>query len=165
MSDSPLVSKHKAVYVTYVLLDQNKNVFEQSDLPIGYVQGSNKGLFLKVEQKLEGRGVGEQVEVSLNPAEGFGRRDPTLTFTDDIDNVPPQFRHIGARVQFQNDKGEVRDFFVSEIKDGRLTVDGNHPLAGQTITFKITIVEVRDATPEEIFSGEVDGGGAPPVLH
>jgi FKBP-type peptidyl-prolyl cis-trans isomerase SlyD len=148
------VENNKVVYVTYVLMDESDKVFEQSDLPIGYVHGSHKGLFIKLENALEGKTVGETVTVQLTPEDAFGYRDENLAFTDDIENVPEQFRYVGAQVQFQNESGEVRDFFVSKIEGQQLTVDGNHPLAGQTVTFKLTVMDIRNATPQELQDGE-----------
>jgi FKBP-type peptidyl-prolyl cis-trans isomerase SlyD len=163
MSKNMRVTKNKVVYVTYVIINENGTVFEQSDIPIGYIQGSDKGLFLKVERRLEGCKVGDMVEVTLTPEEGFGDHDPGLTFTDIIDNVPPEYRHIGAQVQFQNEAGEVRDFFVTRIEGNQLTVDGNHPLAGHTVMFKVTVADIRDATPDELYNGEPFD--AMPTLH
>ncbi len=151
------IEKDKVVQITYKIIDQDGSLLEQVDVPIGYVHGRDSGLFEQVEEALDGRGVGDQVEVTLGPEEGFGHPDPALTFTDDIDNVPPQFREIGKEVDFQNERGEVKTFTVSDISQGKLTVDGNHPLAGKTITFVVDVVGVRNATPEEIRDGTPSG--------
>lgn len=147
------VSKNKAVYVTYSILDQSGAIYEQYEIPVGYVHGGNSPLFEKIEAALEGAKVGDRVEVSLNPQEGFGETDPQLTFTDDIENVPPEYRRLGAEVEFQNERGEAMQFRVSRIADGKLTVDANHPLAGQTVTFLVNVVNIRDASMDEIVSG------------
>lgn len=147
------VSKNKAVYVTYSILDQSGAVYEQYEMPVGYVHGGNSPLFEKIEAALEGKKVGDRVEVSLNPKEGFGEPDPNLSFTDDIENVPPEYRRVGAEVDFQNERGENVQFRVSRIADGKLTVDSNHPLAGQTVTFLVNVVNIRDASMDEIVSG------------
>ncbi len=147
------IGKHKAVTLTYRITDSEGRTVEQNDLPIGYVHGCDSGLFAKVEQTLDGCVSGDSAEVTLNPDDGFGARDQDLTFTDDLDNVPEQFRRIGAEVEMVNDRNEPRTFHVTEIADGRLTVDGNHPLAGQTVVFHVQVHEVRDATPEEIAAG------------
>ena len=147
------IGKHKAVTLTYRIIDSEGQTVEQNDLPIGYVHGCDSGLFPKVEQALDGCVSGDSTEVTLNPDEGFGARDPDLTFTDDIDNVPEQFQRIGAEVEMTNDRNESRTFHVTEISDGRLTVDGNHPLAGQTVVFHVQVHEVRNATPQEITAG------------
>lgn len=147
------VGRNKAVYVTYSIIDQSGLVYEQYDMPVGYVHGGNSPLFEKIEAALEGHKIGDRVEVTLNPQEGFGEQDPELSFTDDIDNVPPEYRRIGAEVEFQNERGEAMQFRVSRIADGKLTVDANHPLAGQTVTFVVIVENIRDASMDEIVSG------------
>ncbi len=162
MSES-IVSKNKAVYITYSILDQAQ-VVEQSDVPIGYVHGAGSGLFERVEAALEGAAIGDKLEVILSPEQGFGAHDPALTFTDDIENVPPEYRYLGAEVEFENESGEAMKFLVSRIENGKLTVDGNHPFAGKTVKFVVTVLAIRDANPDEIANGRPDEGG-PPVIH
>ncbi|HCA26818.1 MAG TPA: peptidylprolyl isomerase [Betaproteobacteria bacterium] len=163
MSDEK-VGKHKAVYLTYSILDDQGTVFEQSDLPVGYIHGGGSELFEKIETALEGKTVGERVEVTLTPEEGFGERRPELTYTDDLDNVPPEFHRIGAEVEFQNDEGETLLFTVSHIEDGKLTIDANHSLAGKTVTFVVNVSAVRDASREEIANG-APFDSMPPQMH
>jgi FKBP-type peptidyl-prolyl cis-trans isomerase SlyD len=163
MSEST-VAPNKAVYVTYSILTEEGDVFEQSDLPIGYVHGAESGLFEQVEEALEGAKVGDRVEVTLAPGEGFGPHDPALTYTDDIHNVPPEYRRVGAEVEFQNESGGTMQFRVTKIENGKLTIDANHPLAGKTITFIVSVAAIRDASPEEIANGRPDDG-MPPTLH
>ena len=148
------ISRNKAVQFTYSISDGEGKVVEQVDLPVNYVHGGGKmALIDRVERALEGCVAGDTVVVDLPPGEGFGEYDPELTFSDDIDNVPPQFRRVGAQVEMANDAGETKTFIVSKIEDGKLTVDGNHPLAGKTAKFSVTVLSVRDATPEEIRDG------------
>jgi len=132
-----LIGHGKVVSFIYKIVDAAGDVVEQSDLPVSYVHGGKHDLFDKVEQGLEGSAPGDTVEISLSPEEGFGPHNPDLTFTDDIDNVPPQYRRIGAEVEMVNDQGDSRKFIVTRIEDGKLTVDGNHPMAGKVITFHI----------------------------
>jgi FKBP-type peptidyl-prolyl cis-trans isomerase SlyD len=160
---SDRVTRHKAVYITYSIVLENDQVFEQSDLPVGYIHGVDGPLFPVIEAALEGKSAGDRVEVTVTPDEGFGPHDPNLAFTDDIDNVPPQYRYLGADVAFENDQGETMEFKVTNIADGKLTIDGNHPLAGKTITFVVDVVSLRDATPEEVRQGVPADMAAP--LH
>jgi len=151
------VCKDKVVSLTYTLRNQHGEVFEQSDVPVSYLHGRDSGLFEKVEQALEGRKPGDILEVTLSPEEGFGQHDPALTFTDDIENVPVQLRYVGAQLDAQNANGDVLKFVVTHIDNGKLTVDANHALAGQTVTFRLTVQDVREATPEELRSGHLAG--------
>lgn len=150
---APTVNKHKVIAITYSILDETGVILEQSDIPVYYVHGGPNQMFPDVEDALDGCALGESVEVVLPPEKAFGEHDPSLLFTDDIDNVPPQFRKVGAEVQMQNDRGETRSFFVSKIEDSRLTVDGNHPFAGKTLTYAVTVADIRDATDEEKAQG------------
>lgn len=148
------IRKNKAVQFTYSISDGEGNIIEQVDLPVNYVHGASKmGLIERVEMALEGCAKGDTVVVDVPPAEGFGEFDPELTFSDDIENVPPQFRNLGAQVEMANDAGETKTFIVSKIENGKLTLDGNHPLAGKTAKFSVNILEVRDATDDEIKNG------------
>lgn len=154
------IASGKYVEFLYTILDaEDETVLERVDLPVGYVHGHDSGMIEKVEAAMEGRCVGERVQVRLSPDEGFGEPDPDLTYTDDIDKVPPQFRRVGAEVEMQNDRGDVRSFVVSRIEDGKLTVDGNHPLAGRHLRFELEILTVRDATDQELRSGVVTRPG------
>ncbi len=149
-----IIEPGKYVALTYTIVDEHGTVVEQHDVPIGFVYGSDTELIGNMDKAVAGKRVGDQVEVEVPPDQGFGPHDPDLTFTDDIDNVPPQFRVLGAEVQMQNDQGETKSFFVTKIEDGQLTVDGNHPLAGKALTVRVTITDVRDARPgEEKVSG------------
>ncbi|CAK0751139.1 putative FKBP-type peptidyl-prolyl cis-trans isomerase SlyD [Gammaproteobacteria bacterium] len=148
------VVKGKVVYLTYNIRDMAGDFLEQSDLPIGYIHGVGGALFPKVEQALDGAEVGATIEVTLAPEEGFGPYLQELTFIDDIDNVPPELRYVGAQAQMENDQGEVHTFVVSNIDDGKLTVDGNHPFAGRTLIYTVEVLHLRDASPAEITRGE-----------
>nr|VFK52341.1 MAG: FKBP-type peptidyl-prolyl cis-trans isomerase SlyD [Candidatus Kentron sp. TUN]VFK52791.1 MAG: FKBP-type peptidyl-prolyl cis-trans isomerase SlyD [Candidatus Kentron sp. TUN]VFK57862.1 MAG: FKBP-type peptidyl-prolyl cis-trans isomerase SlyD [Candidatus Kentron sp. TUN] len=145
-----VVEPNKVVYLTYEIKDSEDNILERADIPVGYVHGGHNSLFAKIEHTLDGHKVGETVHVTLNPEEGFGEYDPALTFTDDIKNVPPEFRQIGAEAVFENDQGEQVIMVVTRIQDGKLTLDGNHPFAGKTVIFRVTISSIRDAEGAEI---------------
>lgn len=151
------IAAHKYVKFTYSITDDKDNLLEQVDVPVSYVHGTESGLLEKVEKALLGHKVGDLISVRISPEEGFGPHRPELTYTDEIEYVPEQFRLIGAEVPMQNESGDVKTFVVSRIENGQLTVDGNHPLAGKTLTFSIEVKSIRDATPEEIVQGRPDG--------
>ena len=150
---SEQIKKDMYVELTYAILDAKGEIKERVDIPVKYIHGRDSGLFPKIEKALEGQQKGGRVEVSLTQLEGFGPSDPNLIFTDDLVNVPPQFHQVGAEVEMKNDRGEAKQFLVTKIENGRLTVDGNHPLAGQTIKFIVTIGDVRSATKDELKLG------------
>ncbi len=160
------VEINKVVSVTYSITTEDGEVVERIDLPVSFLYGDNTGLFKKVEQAIAGGAIGDQLEVSLEPQEGFGDWNPDLTFSDSIENVPPEFQRLGAEAEFSNEEGEVRKFVVTHVDHGTVSLDGNHPFAGKTLTFHLKIVDVRDPTSDELRNG-VDrspgGGGA--TLH
>ena len=147
------IKKDKYVELTYAILDAQGEIKERVDIPVKYIHGRNSGLFPKIETALEGQSKGSDIEVTLSQYEGFGPSVPSLLVTDELANVPPQFHKIGAEVEMQNESGATKKFTVTKIENGQLTIDGNHPLAGQTIKFMVTIGEVRDATKEELTNG------------
>jgi FKBP-type peptidyl-prolyl cis-trans isomerase SlyD len=157
------VKQNKVVSFVYSIVGESGELLEQSDIPISYVHGGKHDLFEKVEAGLDGCVVGDTIEVSLMPEEGFGEHDPELTYTDKLENVPDEFRFIGAEVEMMNTQGDARKFTVTRIENGKLTVDGNHSMAGKAITFRIKVTGIRDATTEEITNG-VDAM-AMPLLH
>jgi FKBP-type peptidyl-prolyl cis-trans isomerase SlyD len=154
MSDQ-IVRPGKYVSLTYSIADDAGNILEQTDLPVGYLHGGNTELIGGMDEAVSGRQAGDRVELTLAPEQGFGPHDPNLAFTDDLENVPPEFRFVGAEVPMESESGEVKTFYVTRIGEGTLTIDGNHPLAGKALKVHVRIQEVRDPTADEIAQ---DGG-------
>ncbi len=122
-------------------------------MPVNYVHGTENRMFLKIEEALAGCQPGDSVQLAVTSEESYGDICDELIYTDNINNVPEQYREIGALVEFKSDQGEAREFRVAKIENGMLMLDGNHPLAGKQLTFSIDIVSVRDATEGEIKQG------------
>jgi len=144
------VTKNKLVTITYLIKDEDGDIIEQNDVPLGYVHGVGGEFLPALEKALDGHTTGDIVEVTISPENAFGSHDPDLSFSDNIDNVPEEFRYVGAQAQFQNENGEEKTFIVSKIEGDTLTLDGNHPFAGKTVHFAVTIHDIRDASEEEI---------------
>ena len=106
------VTHNKLVYITYSILDARGMVVEQHDIPVGFVHGANSGILPAIESAVTGRKVGDRVEITLAPEEGYGLRDESLVFVEELDNVPPQFRRVGAEVMFETGRARPR-FFTS----------------------------------------------------
>lgn len=162
MSDD-VVKKHRVVYIRYSVLDETGRVMGQQDMPTGYVHGAGSGLFDEIEQSLDGHRVGDTVEAMLPPG-AFGERNPDLVIEEDVDNVPPQIRFVGAEAEMQNEAGDVVTFRVTAIEDGKITLDGNNPMAGRVARCVAEILSVRDATAQEIKDGFPAEQGMP-QLH
>lgn len=153
----------KVVSFTYEIRDQDGVLQERPDVPVTYLHGGRGDIFDQVAAALEGRAVGDYVEVTLAPEEAFGHREPGLLFSDDLENAPPDVRRLGAEVEMTSERGEKKTFVVSRIADGRITLDGNHPLAGKTLTFQVTVTGIRDASGDEVMRGAPAEAG--PALH
>jgi len=152
---SDIIKTGKFVSLSYSIADDQGNVLEQSDLPMSYVYGGDTELLGGVDHAILGKKAGDSVKVTVPPEKGFGEHDPDLTFTDDLENVPSQFRQLGAEVEMRNESGESKTFYVTRIENGKLTIDGNHPMAGKTLTVSIKILDVRDATPEDALNSGI----------
>ena len=161
----PKVEKQKVVSFTYVITDENGSVQEQSDIPTSYIHGVDGKMFEKVEAEMEGKHVGDVVQVTLAPKDAFGERDPSLTYTDSVENVPKEFQQLGAEAMFRNEAGETVTMTVVKIDDDTITLDGNHPYAGRQMTFRIVIQDIRDATLEEVGAAEAIDSDHPPTIH
>jgi len=143
------VKTGKYVGLVYSILDGQGAVIESREAPLGFVYGSDSELIGGMDKAVLGKKVGDEVVVTLEPKDAYGERDPSLTLTDDLENVPSKARQLGAEVEMQDEDGQVRTFYVTDISNDKLTFDGNHPLAGMTLTVNVRIVEIRDAIPGE----------------
>ena len=145
------VGVDKIVSVAYTIRNGSGKIVEHTGLPISYLHGSDEAPLLpQVTAALEGLSAGDSTEVLLKAQEAFGPHDPGLTFSDSIENAPEELRHVGAELDAENEQGEAMHFRVIRVDDAEITVDGNHPLAGQDITFIVRVTDVRDATPAEL---------------
>jgi len=141
----------KFVELTYQVTDRKSgDVLTCVEFPLGYVHGHNEILAPSVHDELAGKSAGDVIEVPLDGNRIFGPRDESLVFTDRIENVPEEYRQVGTAILMENASGHTHSFIVTRIDDGTLTVDGNNPLCGREIVFRLEILTVRDATGEEM---------------
>ena len=151
------VTQDTVVSLNYELLNSEGELIEKTEAPIEYLHGGYDGIFLLVEQALEGKSIGESCEVYLQPVDAFGEYDADLVHVEPRAKFPPKIE-IGMR--FQGDAetaGEALIYTVTDIADGKVVVDGNHPLAGMALRFQCTVAAVRAATAEEIEHGHTHG--------
>lgn len=162
MSDT--IENQKFVELNYKVIDKKTgDVLVTIDYPLGYVHGVNDVLSEQVTKYLDGKKVGDIIDVPVDTKLLYGERDESLVFTDHIENVPEEFREIGMTITMENEKGEPKNFIVTRFDDKTLTVDGNNPLCGRDVVFLLEVLTIRDATDEEI---ELGGAvGADPDLN
>ena len=142
------------VELTYRVTDRKSgHVLSCVEFPLGYVHGHNEILAPSVHKALEGRCAGDVIEVPIDGNRIFGPRDESLVFTDHLENVPAEYRQVGTSILMENDKGQARSFLVTRVDRETLTVDGNNPLCGREVVFRLEILSVRDATAEEASAG------------
>jgi FKBP-type peptidyl-prolyl cis-trans isomerase SlyD len=154
MSDT--IQNERFVELNYKVIDEKTgDVLVTVDYPIGYVHGVNDVMNEQVTKELDGKKVGDVIEVPVDMKQLYGERDESLVFTDNIENVPEEYREIGMTITMENEKGEPKSFIVTRFDDKTLTVDGNNPLCGRDVIFMLEVLTIREATDEE-----VDLGGA-----
>jgi FKBP-type peptidyl-prolyl cis-trans isomerase SlyD len=158
---SETIQDGKFVELTYQVTDgKTGHVLTRVEFPLSYVHGHNEILAPSVHMALAGKSAGDFIEVPIDGNQIFGLRDESLVFTDSIENVPEEYRQIGTSILMENDKGQTRSFLVTRMDDETLTVDGNNPLCGRAVVFKLEILTVRDATDEETRAGQAVIAGA-----
>jgi FKBP-type peptidyl-prolyl cis-trans isomerase SlyD len=160
-SSEPVIRDGKFVELTYKVTDRKTgHVLTRVEFPLGYVHGHNEILAPSVHMALLGKSAGETIEVPIDGNQIFGPRDESLVFSDQIENVPEEYRQVGTSILMENDRGQTRSFLVTHVDDEKLTVDGNNPLCGREILFTLEILAVRDATEEETRAGGAIHAGA-----
>ena len=155
-----MVKKDAVVSLSYTLTNADGQELDKSsaDKPFAYLHG-NKQIVPGLENALEGLTLGDKKEVTVPPAEGYGEFVPGLKMDIERSNFPKDIK-IQAGMQFSADaNGENRTFTVTGLEGDKVQVDGNHPLAGQTLHFDVEVVEIRDATKEELEHGHIHGPG------
>jgi len=148
------IGQGKLVELTYKVIDSKSNsVLTEVEYPIGYVHGVNEILAPQVTAELEGKLAGDVIEVPIDCKKLFGERDESLVVTDRIENVPEEYRTVGTSILMENEQGASKTFIVTRVDEKSVTIDGNNPLCGREVVFRLNIVTVRDATEEEVELG------------
>jgi FKBP-type peptidyl-prolyl cis-trans isomerase SlyD len=153
------ISQHKVVTIDYTLTDNDGTIIDSSeaDEPLAFIQGIGN-IVPGLEAALEGRNPGDAFKVSIAPAAAYGERDEALMQVIDSE-IFSNLEDLQVGVQFEARSGETqRRYTVMAIEGDRVTVDGNHPLAGVTLNFEVLIKEVREATAEELSHGHAHSG-------
>jgi FKBP-type peptidyl-prolyl cis-trans isomerase SlyD len=150
------ITKNKVAAIHYTLRDNDGNVLDSSEgrEPLYYIQGIGN-LIKGMEDGLEGKSKGDKFNIKVAPENGYGELDSSLVQQVPVTAFGGQALKEGMR--FQTDQGHV--VVVTKVEKETVTVDGNHPLAGVELNFAVEVIEVRDASAEEISHGHVHGAG------
>lgn len=153
------VAMNTVVSMTYKLQNSDGDTLEESQQPVAYLHGGYDNIFPKVEEAMHGKNVGDVVEVSLDPEDAFGEYDDELVQIESASAFPSKDLKVGMQFEGEDETGDVILYTITDIADGKVVVDGNHPWAGQRLLFTATIKEVRSANKEEIEHQHVHGAG------
>ena len=127
-------------------------VLEDGKTSMAYLHGSNSNVLPKIEEALEGQEAGYEVTLVLRSRDAFGEFDENLLQTIPKSRFPPGVK-VGGQLTARNAEGRERAFVVKKIKGQEVFIDGNHPLAGNALRFEVTVINVREATEEELEHG------------
>lgn len=153
------ISAEKVVMINYTLTDDEGTVIDKSDgEPLAYIHGTGN-IIPGLESALNGKAVGDKLEVRIEPADAYGEREleaiqtvPRSAFQG-VDEIAP-----GMQFQAQGPEG-AQMITVTAVDGDNITIDGNHPLAGQVLNFAVEVMGIRDAEAEELEHGHVHGPG------
>ncbi len=156
------IASQKVATIHYTLTNDDDEVLDSSDGgdPLAYIHGFGN-LISGLEDQLEGKGAGDRFKASISPAQAYGERDEELLQTLGAENFAGiEDLQVGLQLEATaaGDE-ESRIVTVVAIEGDEVTVDGNHPLAGETLHFDVNVVAVRDATEDELSHGHVHGPG------
>lgn len=148
------VSENKVVSLFYTLVNDSGELLESREErgPLLYLHGTNS-ILPGLEQALEGKSPGDRVQVYIPPEEGYGARDERMVTAVPRGLFGEDPVQIGGRYEAFGPGGESFDVTVTAADGDRVVVDANHPLAGMSLRFDATVVDVREATAREIEQG------------
>jgi len=153
------IGKDTVVTLTYQLTTLSGELLEEATLesPAAYLHGGYDGIFPKVEESLEGKAAGDELDVVLEPNDAFGEYDAELVRVEPAHLFPEEVQ-VGMQLEGASEEGEHALLYtVTDVAEGQVVVDGNHPLAGQSLRLQCQVREVRVALPVEVEHGHVHG--------
>lgn len=153
--------KPQVIAFHYLLKDKSGKTIESSKNgdPLVCLQGAGQ-IIPGLEKALGPLKKGDKKEVHVTADEAYGQHDKNLILQVPKGQLPPMNEELKKGHQFQSESpdGHLQVFTVTAITDSHVTLDGNHPLAGQDLNFDVEVVERRDATDEELAHGHAHGG-------
>jgi len=154
------VSRNSVITLDYHVTDPDGDVVDEGREPLVYLHGGYEDIFLKIEEALQGKTVGESVKVKLQPDEAFGDYDAEMVQVESRKDFPKELE-VGMQFEGGPEEGEEDElviYRITEIADDKVVLDGNHPLAGMALIFTCTVTAIRPASVEELEHGHVHTG-------
>ncbi|MDZ4313913.1 MAG: peptidylprolyl isomerase [Azonexus sp.] len=152
-----LVARNTVVTLDYHVTDPDGEVVDEGREPLIYLHGGYDDIFPKIEEAVQGKAIGESVNVKLQPDEAFGDYDAEMVQIEPRKDFPKELQ-VGMQFEGGPEEGDDEDFViyrVTDIADDKVVLDGNHPLAGMALVFTCTVTAVRPASAEEVEHGHV----------
>lgn len=155
MSTETTIGANKVITMQYSLTTaEGVVVREAGDKPVTYLHGAGM-LFPRLERELESHRVGDIVTARLLPEDAFGKRNTDLLHSISLDELPPnETIEVGGQIVGHDEEGNEILFTITAIENGIVSLDGNHPLAGQSLLFEVEVQGIREATAEELRTGK-----------
>ena len=155
------VAKNMVVTLDYSVADPDGEIVDAGQEPLVYLHGGYDDIFPKIEEALQGKKVGESVQVKLQPDDAFGEYDAELV---QIEPRKGFSKELEVGMQFEGvpeggDDDDIMIYRVTDIADDKVVLDGNHPLTGMALVFTCTVAAVRPASAEELEHGHVHTPG------
>ena len=153
-----LIARNTVVTLKYHVKDTDGASIDEGSAPLVYLHGGYGGIFDRIEEELQGKDVGDALEVKLEPEDAFGEYDAELVAIEPRQLFPDNIE-VGMQFERGAEDGESEDglFTITDIADDKVVVDDNHPLAGIALLFSCTVTDVRAATTDEISHGHIHG--------
>ncbi|MCP1646796.1 MULTISPECIES: FKBP-type peptidyl-prolyl cis-trans isomerase [Pseudomonas aeruginosa group] len=155
------IAANKAVSIDYTLTNDAGEVIDSSagGAPLVYLHGAHN-IIGGLEKALEGKQVGDELDVTVEPADAYGEYSAELVATltremfEGVDEL-----EVGMQFHASAPDGGMQIVTIRDIEGDDVIVDGNHPLAGQRLNFKVKVIDIRDASAEEVAHGHIHGEG------
>ena len=152
---SETIAKDKVVEINYVLKDDAGTLIDESgNEPLKYLHGHGN-IIPGLEEALDGKAVGDSIDVKIQPERAYGDRDDKLQQVVEKSAFGDAEIQVGMQIMAETPEGEKVPFMIANIDGDKITIDGNHPLAGLTLHFAVSLVTIRAAAEEEISHGHV----------
>ena len=155
------IEANKVVTMNFKLTDDQGNILDSTEHggPFSYLTGKNN-ILPKLEEAVNNMIIGTKKQIKLDAENAYGNYNEQIVQVVGKENFPEDFvLEVGMEYMASNPEGVQMPFVITEVRDEDVTIDFNHPLAGKNLNFDVELIDVRDATQEELAHGHVHGPG------
>ena len=155
------IKLNQVITIGYTLTDENGNIIEvtNKENPFSFISGNDQ-ILPKLEENINGMLIGSKRRVTLTPEEAYGTYNESAIQTIERSEFPEDtLLEVGMSFVSDTSDGQQMPFVIKNIDGDNIILDFNHPLAGHTLTFDVELLNLRDATSEELSHGHVHGSG------